>query len=1120
MSGKKGGPKGLLNTAAAKLNKGGKDKGPKAPAVGGNDYDKAPIRGAKLSSGGRKRKLSTKASTWQQLSARTSSETAANRDVHGSQNVDRSTIEAPRSHAMAEAVGAGVGVLVFIASWLLWGIFGKLISQISERFGGGDSQADDLRIADELGVQPYFMVHERPLAGSSYMQECFQPLDAFGAATSQECFSELSAIPRPQWHIDATRAAMEAAGMVAPGSPTAAETAAAADSWSSWLLFGHVSFWRVLVALGLALLVWQIVRIALIRLIDRENLSRDMTDINQHENDQYIMLPNEAVRKYSTFPDVGAHSSVAPSSMLSHVMLSNTGVDKRQVPLRYESDVIDENGNVEFYEGEIIYGDDGEPKYKTVPLIDNEFSHALFDASGLPREKNLRKFFNPDKVAYNPGGKNRDKTGSQATLAENINEDWILPDYEPQRPAGAYIVDEAPVNTMVLAMTRAGKGQTYIEPMIDMWLRERRPNNMVINDPKGELLVKNYVRAATRGYQVVQFNLINPQKTDIYNPLGMAAEAAREGDTVKTAMYVGNIADVFFPIDGADDPVWPSAANNAFKRTAYGMIDFYLEEERQMRKRAVAEKWEPSVLENRIDEMWGKVTLYNCYQFFVKLSAKKLKDPTVRLADEGKAGKHGDLENSQADIDAFEEKMDKAKIEAELWDGAPELDMLTLFFNATDRLPANSMRDLVGNADKSLRAMGAAEKMLASVYGIAITAMAFFTDPTISTLTSGRLSQNTDLSALSFPRRLAVRFNQDFAARNKLIGNPVRWESYSDPGFTQKLGKDFDHEDTISNEGWARYYFKGIYDTDVVYVKLRVFNKKDMPMMSFYFKFIKGYQTNLKGRAYITDEVTGKKIVKNGLLIEMVPDGNGGFTAGSPTFKQNKLNIAEFTPEELAHAEDIAERITSVPVRTNTFMQTQVRYSEQPKAVFLVTPPHLMSYAKLILILVKQLVDLNFDQSYMTKSNQKPLYKTRFMLDELGNLQSEGHGISGFETMLSIGLGQEQQFTLILQTLQQLKDVYGDSVDKIVQGNAQTLDAKIATPDGWSTMGEMAVGTEVLMPAGGTAVVDGVFPQGERKVYEVVLGDGSTTRACDEHLWEIEIEDPTGEFAAAANMTE
>ena len=64
-------------------------------------------------------------------------------------------------------------------------------------------------------------------------------------------------------------------------------------------------------------------------------------------------------------------------------------------------------------------------------------------------------------------------------------------------------------------------------------------------------------------------------------------------------------------------------------------------------------------------------------------------------------------------------------------------------------------------------------------------------------------------------------------------------------------------------------------------------------------------------------------------------------------------------------------------------------------------------------------------------------------MDELGNLQSEGHGISGFATMLSIGLGQEQQFTLILQTLQQLRDVYGDSVDKIVQGNTSNIVNKI-----------------------------------------------------------------------------
>lgn len=67
------------------------------------------------------------------------------------------------------------------------------------------------------------------------------------------------------------------------------------------------------------------------------------------------------------------------------------------------------------------------------------------------------------------------------------------------------------------------------------------------------------------------------------------------------------------------------------------------------------------------------------------------------------------------------------------------------------------------------------------------------------------------------------------------------------------------------------------------------------------------------------------------------------------------------------------------------------------------------------------------------------MLRTGETICELGNLQSEGHGISNFQTMLSIGLGQEQQFTLILQTLQQLRDVYGESVDKIVQGNTSNI---------------------------------------------------------------------------------
>ena len=235
------------------------------------------------------------------------------------------------------------------------------------------------------------------------------------------------------------------------------------------------------------------------------------------------------------------------------------------VAKRATHDITDDDGDVVYYKGEVLCDDDDSEIMEEKSMIDEKFMDDLFTASGTPNDKSIRKYYDATAIPYNPDNKDRDKLKGYNTVADLINNDWELPSYEPQRPAGAYIVDTAPVNTMVLAITRAGKGQTVIEPTIDMWTREKRPNNMVINDPKGELLVKNYVKATVRGFQVVQFNLINAMKTDIYNPLCLAADAAREGDFTKCALYVENIADVFFPLDGAEDPVWPNAANNAVR---------------------------------------------------------------------------------------------------------------------------------------------------------------------------------------------------------------------------------------------------------------------------------------------------------------------------------------------------------------------------------------------------------------------------------------------------------------------------------------------------------------------------------------------------------------------------
>ena len=334
-------------------------------------------------------------------------------------------------------------------------------------------------------------------------------------------------------------------------------------------------------------------------------------------------------------------------------------------------------------------------------------------------------------------------------------------------------------------------------------------------------------------------------------------------------------------------------------------------------------------LSTELDHLWGHVTLYNTYQLFVQLTSKKLKNPGVVFNQKMKAGEFDSISDEE-----FAEKKDLAERQSELWEDKPELDLLSLYFNCTAKLPRNSMRQLVDNTNSSLRAMAGAEKMMASVYGIAITAMSFFTDPTISTLTSGTPSQNADLSGISFPRCFGVRFHSDFLEQYHLIGQQVKWMSYSDPDFKNELGKDFYHEDTVTREGWAKYYFKGMYPSNEAYVHLRIVNPRTGQLIrQCYFKFVKSYQTSLDGRTFVKDPVLGEKIVNGGILTELIryekKDGSIVIRPGHITFVQEKI----IHPDESTR---------KTKVKTSGIVSTTVRYSEKPKVIFLVTPPHLI----------------------------------------------------------------------------------------------------------------------------------------------------------------------------------
>lgn len=219
------------------------------------------------------------------------------------------------------------------------------------------------------------------------------------------------------------------------------------------------TFGKFVIVLAASVLFFAFFYILLMKNKDAQDALHDGVDINQYKNDQHIALPEEIQEKFDWFPDVGATSDVQFSSMISHMALSNKGIKTIQVAQRAKADILDEDGEIVLYKGEVLRDEAGNVLYESKPLIDTDFTNALFDASGLPkksREFDYRRFYDATKIKYNPGNRDRDKLQNKAkpynTVADLINADWQFPYYEPQRPAGAYCVDTAPVNTMVLAM--------------------------------------------------------------------------------------------------------------------------------------------------------------------------------------------------------------------------------------------------------------------------------------------------------------------------------------------------------------------------------------------------------------------------------------------------------------------------------------------------------------------------------------------------------------------------------------------------------------------------------------------------------------------------------------------
>lgn len=77
------------------------------------------------------------------------------------------------------------------------------------------------------------------------------------------------------------------------------------------------------------------------------------------------------------------------------------------------------------------------------------------------------------------------------------------------------------------------------------------------------------------------------------------------------------------------------------------------------------------------------------------------------------------------------------------------------------------------------------------------------------------------------------------------------------------------------------------------------------------------------------------------------------------------------------------------------------------------------------------------------------------------------------------------------------------ALGKQTRGKAQPDDSLVLTPTGFREIGKLSVGDLVTCPDGRVAPIDGVFPQGEKEIFQIEFHDGRTVECCDEHLWKV-----------------
>lgn len=318
---------------------------------------------------------------------------------------------------------------------------------------------------------------------------------------------------------------------------------------------------------------------------------------------------------------------------------------------------------------------------------------------------------------------------------------------------------------------------------------------------------------------------------------------------------------------------------------------------------------------------------------------------------------------------------------------------ITVYFDNLRKINQEQFSKFRDMADLNFRSSDfASEETKGNVFSSMMSGINLFLQDNIAKLTS---KNSIDLESVGFPRRLSVKFrsSSNVAMRNEYAHKTAK-VTITSQSVWGKTTRQVTHVNAatalIDGEGYLTYVIEPkLPDQFLVTIDFDHENNGDAAIRSNVFQFSAEKVYQKRGKIIKLDEYTRKPVLD--------------------CIKVTVLNKQENT---LLQEEDI-----------------DLIYSDNPKVIYLVTPPNRTEYNSIVSLFLDQLFNANYELAL--SNGRKCVNRILHILDEFTNIPAIPH----MDTKISIGLGQNILYYLWIQNLEQLIDKYGENVAATIQDN-------------------------------------------------------------------------------------